>query len=111
VLSEEADPTSDPLGAGNKLSLLDGATAPAAHRVSVGAKSTGTSHCITSIFQQATPPRADARGGLEAVMGSKKIKAVVIKGNEPPMFSSMLIKKDLRLPGPGHGRRKIAMKW
>jgi hypothetical protein len=44
-------------------------------------------------------------------MGSKKIKAVVIKGNEPPMFSSMLIKKDLRLPGPGHGRRKIAMKW
>ncbi len=43
VLSEEVEPTCDPLGPGNKLifctSLLAGTTVPAVHRLSVGGKS------------------------------------------------------------------------
>ncbi|MDO9533776.1 MAG: aldehyde ferredoxin oxidoreductase C-terminal domain-containing protein [Bacillota bacterium] len=43
VLTDEVDPTCDPLGAGNKLiictSLFAGTTVPAAHRLSVGGKS------------------------------------------------------------------------
>ena len=177
VLSEEVDPTCDPLGAGNKLilctSLLAGTTVPAAHRISVGAKSPltggikeansggtfatymarhdikmiifedlpetdqwhllkigkdgtpelvpaggyaglnnydlveklkgqfGDSIAVISIgkagemqyrnsslhnidFSTGYPSRANARGGLGAVMGSKKIKAVVIERNETP---------------------------
>lgn len=43
VMTDEVEPTCDPLGAGNKLiictSLLAGTTIPAAHRLSVGGKS------------------------------------------------------------------------
>lgn len=43
VMSDEVDPTCDPLGAGNKLiictSLLAGTTVPAVHRLSAGGKS------------------------------------------------------------------------
>jgi aldehyde:ferredoxin oxidoreductase len=35
-------------------------------------------------FSTGYPSRANARGGLGAVMGSKKIKAVVIERNEAP---------------------------
>jgi len=177
VLTDEVDPTCDPLGAGNKLilctTLLAGTTIPAAHRISVGAKSPltggikeansggttatylarhnikmiifedlpesdqwhllkidrdgkaelvpadeyvglnnyalveklkeryGDSIAVTSIgkagemlYRNSTlqsidaatgfPSRASARGGLGAVMGSKKIKAVVIERSEKP---------------------------
>jgi aldehyde:ferredoxin oxidoreductase len=43
LMTDEVEPTCDPLGAGNKLiictSLLAGTTVPAAHRLSVGGKS------------------------------------------------------------------------
>lgn len=177
VLTDEVDPTSDPLGAGNKLvictTLLAGTTVPAAHRISIGAKSPltggikeansggtaatylarhnikmiifedqpendewqllkinadGTPELVSAsdlagldnydlvdklkerygekisvisigtagemqyrnstlqIIDAATgyPSRAAARGGLGSVMGSKKIKAVVIERNASP---------------------------
>lgn len=177
VLTDEVDPTCDPLGPGNKLiictTLLAGTNVPAAHRLSVGGKSPltggikeansggtaatylarhnikmlifedqpedgawqllkinadGTPELVSAsdlagldnydlvdklkelygdkisvisigtagemqyrnstlqIIDAATgyPSRAAARGGLGAVMGSKKIKAVVIERNASP---------------------------
>lgn len=177
VMTDEVDPGCDPLGAGNKLfictSLLAGTNVPAAHRISVGAKSPltggikeansggtagtylarhgikmlvfeglpekdawqllkinadGTPELVSAsdlaglnnydlveklkerygdnisvisigtagemqyrnstlqIIDAATgyPSRAAARGGLGAVLGAKKIKAVVIERNATP---------------------------
>ncbi|MCK9363655.1 MAG: aldehyde ferredoxin oxidoreductase [Syntrophales bacterium] len=74
VMSDEVDPTCDPLGAGNKLiictTLLAGTTVTTAHRLSIGGKSP-----LTGGIKE-----ANSGGTFATMLGQHDIKMIILEG-------------------------------